>query len=95
MVIYSDSLIHLEFDPKTDILYVKWPHLVDEPLLIVRPTINKILDAVKYFNVGKMLVDTKDSNTNIKEEDFKKLSEEFITVLANSNLKKSSPHYLR
>jgi len=88
MVIYSDSLLHLELDPKTDILKVKWPHLVDEPMLIVRPTFSKIFDTIKYFNVAKLLVDTRNTNTNIPAEDFKKLSREFVEVLADSNLKK-------
>ena len=88
MVIYSDSLIHLDFDPKTDILKVNWPDLIEEPMLIVRPTINKILDSIKYFNVSKLLIDTKDTDTNIREEDFRKLSQEFVAALATSNLKK-------
>ena len=88
MVIYSDSLIHLELDPKTDILKVNWPHLVDEPMLIVRPTIAKILDSIRYFNVSKLLIDTKDTGTNIKEEDFKSLNKEVVAILAISNVKK-------
>ena len=88
MVIYSDSLIYLDFDPKTDILWVKWPHLVDEPMLIVRPTIDKILETIKYFNVTKLLVDTKNTNTNIPEEEFKRMSKEFVSALSTSNLKK-------
>ena len=88
MVIYSDSLIYLDFDPKTDILWVKWPHLVDEPMLIVRPTIGKILETIKYFNITKLLVDTKNTNTNIPEEEFKRLSKEFVSGLSSSNLKK-------
>jgi hypothetical protein len=86
MVVYSDSLIHLEFDPKTEILKVKWPHLVDEPMLIVRPTFSKIFETIKYFNVSKLLVDTKNSDTNIPAEDFRKLSHEFVEILAASNI---------
>src|SRR6187402_3139561 len=88
MEIYSDSLIYLDFDPNTDILWVKWPHLVDEPMVIVRPTIGKVLETIKYFNVTKLLVDTKDSSTNIPEEEFRRLSKEFVTALSASNLKK-------
>src|SRR5688572_6121779 len=88
MVIYSDSLIHLEFDPKADILKVNWPHLVNESIVLVRPVISKILDSIKYFNVNKLLIDTKDTKTNIREEDFRKLSKEFVAVIASSNLKK-------
>jgi hypothetical protein len=88
MIIYSDSLIYLDYDPKTDILWVKWPHFVDEPSLIVRPTIDKILESIKYFNVGKVLIDTKNTGTNISEEEFKKLSKEFVAALSSANLKK-------
>jgi hypothetical protein len=88
MVIYSDTLIHLEFDPKTDILKVNWPHLVNESILLVRPVISKILESIKYFNVSKLLIDTKDTKTNIREEDFRKLSKEVVAALASSNLKK-------
>ena len=88
MVIYSDPLIYLDYDPKKDILWIKWPHLVDEPMVIVRPTIDKILESIKYFQVSKLLVDTKDTSTNIPEEDFKKLAKEFVLSLASSNLKK-------
>src|SRR5688572_27564701 len=88
MVIYSDNLIYLDFDPKTDILWVKWPDLVDEPSIIVRPLIKKIMETVQYFHVGKLLVDTKNTGTNIPEEEFKKLSREFVSGLTSSNLKK-------
>ena len=83
MIIYSDSLIYLDFDPQTDILWVKWPHLVDEPSIIFRPTIEKIKETVKYFHVGKMLVDTKNTGTNIPEDEFKKLSKEFVEALSD------------
>jgi|SRR5688572_3408584 len=88
MVIYSDPLIYLDYYPETDILWVKWPHLVNEPMEIARPAIDKILEAIKHFQVTKLLVDTKDSSTNIPEEDFKNLSREFVLSLASSNLKK-------
>ena len=88
MVIYSDSLIYLDYDPKTDILWVKWPNLVDEPMLIVKPTIEKIPETIKYFHVSKLLVDTKNTNTNIPEEEFKRMSKEFVEALSTSNLKK-------
>ena len=88
MVIYSDSLIYLDFDPKTDILWVKWPNFVDESMVIVRPTIDKILETIKYYHISKLLVDTKDTHTNIPEEDFKILAKEFVLSLASSNLKK-------
>jgi hypothetical protein len=88
MVIYSDSLIFIDFDPKTDILWVKWPHLVDEPMVIVKPAIGKILEAMKYFNATKLLVDTKNTNTNIPEDEFKRMSKEFVSALSTSDLKK-------
>ena len=88
MVIYSDSLIHLDFDPKTDILTVNWPHLVNESIVLVRPVISKVLDAIKYFHVSKILIDTKDTKTNIREDDYRKLSKEFVEVVASANLKK-------
>ena len=88
MVIYSDSLIYLDFDSQTDILWVKWPHLVNEPLEIARPAIDKIIETIKHFQVSKLLIDTKDTSTNIPEEDFKILAREFVLSLATSNLKK-------
>jgi len=88
MVIYSDTLLHLELDPATEILKVKWPHLVDEPMLIVRATFSKIFDTIKYFNINRLLVDTRNTSTNIPAEDFRKLSEEFIEILIASDLKK-------
>ena len=88
MILYSDSLMYIDFDPKTDILWIKWPHLVDEPALIVRPTIGKILETIKYFNVSKLLIDTKNTGTNIPEDEFKKLSKEFVEALESANVKK-------
>ncbi len=88
MLIYSDSLIYLDYDPKTDILWVKWPDLVDEPMLIVKPTIDKIPETIRYFHVTKLLVDTKDTRTNIPEEEFRRMTKEFVNGLEDSNLKK-------
>ncbi len=88
MVVYSDSLIHLDLDPKTDILKIKWPSLVDEPMSVVQPAMSKILKSFELLQVSKLLIDTKDTRTNISEEDFRKLSKEIIAVLAPSKLKK-------
>ena len=88
MVIYSEKLIHLDIDPKTDILKIKWPNLVDEPISVVQPAIDKILKSIRLFQVSKLLIDTKDTKTNISEEDFRKFSKEFIEVLIPTNLKK-------
>src|SRR5688572_29758030 len=88
MVIYSDSLIHVDIAPKADILKIKWPDLEDEPISVLRPAMNKILKSMNLLQVSKLLIDTKDTKTNISEEDFRKLSKEFIEVLAPTNLKK-------
>lgn len=88
MVIYEDALIYLDYDSKTDILWIKWPDLENEPMSEVRPAINRILETIKAYRVKNLLIDTKDTKTNIPEDEFKVMAKEFVLGLADSDIKK-------
>ncbi len=88
MIIHKDNLIELSFDPKSDILSLKWPNLIDIPSTVVEQTFNHLADTIKHYNITKLLLDSKGTVTNLPDEEYKPLTFKLFQEFIKSNLRK-------
>jgi len=88
MIIHSDSLMELVYEPKTDILSVKWPDLIDVPASVIQHSFSKLVDSINHYHITKLLLDSKGTVTNIPDEEYKPLAMKLAMGLASTSLKK-------
>jgi len=88
MIIHTDSLMELMYEPKTDILSVKWPDLIDVPVSVIQHSFSKLVDSINHYHITKLLLDSKGTVTNIPDEEYKPLAMKLVMGLASTSLKK-------
>jgi len=88
MIIHTDSLMELVYEPKTDILSVKWPDLVDVPISVIQHSFSKLVDSINHYHITKLLLDSKGTVSNVSDEEYKPLAMKLVMSLGTTSLKK-------
>jgi len=88
MIIHTDSLMELVYEPKTDILSVKWPDLIDVPVSVIQHSFSKLVDSINHYHITKLLIDSKGTVTSISDEEYKPLAMQLIMGFAAAPLTK-------
>lgn len=88
MILEEDALLNFRYDPKTDILSVRFPSLVGTPKMQIENSMQKLGRNIINFDVKKLLLDLRSGVIGIEEEDYRHLVREFLQTLENSRLEK-------
>ncbi|PIQ21289.1 MAG: hypothetical protein COW65_09970 [Cytophagales bacterium CG18_big_fil_WC_8_21_14_2_50_42_9] len=88
MIIHTDSLMELVYEPKTDILSVKWPDLIDVPISVIQHSFSKLVDSINHYHITKLLLDSKSTVSNVSDEEYKPLAMKLVMSLGATSLKK-------
>jgi len=88
MILEEDSLLNFRYDPKTDILSVRFPDLIDTPIPQIENSLEKLGRNIINFDVKKLLLDLRSGVIGIGEEDYRFHVGQFLKTLGGSRLEK-------
>jgi len=86
MILYQDSLLELDYDLRTDVLYVNWPSLTEANVSYLNISINELLNAIKHYDIKKLLIDSSTSRIEIPDEVYRPMIFSFINRLKDTRL---------
>lgn len=69
MILYDNGFIKLEYEPSTDILYVRAPDVHEYDLLQIYQAFNIFIEAVTNYDIKKCILDTSETDMNVSDED--------------------------
>ncbi|PSR51959.1 hypothetical protein AHMF7605_29050 [Adhaeribacter arboris] len=88
MILYPDALLALEYEMSTDILTVPWPNLTGAALPELEVALTKLIDAIKHYDVKRLLIDSQNSRVDIPQEIYKPVIFGLIQALTKTRLTK-------
>ncbi len=88
MILYQDSLLSLDYDASTDIMYVQWPNLTDADLPDLQTAIKALIDTIKHYDIKKLLIDSRVSRVDIPDEIYRPLIFSLIGQLKESRIQR-------
>ncbi|PIQ21293.1 MAG: hypothetical protein COW65_09990 [Cytophagales bacterium CG18_big_fil_WC_8_21_14_2_50_42_9] len=86
MILYQDSLLELDYDACTDVLYVNWPNLTEANIPYLNIAIDELLNAIKHYDIKRLLIDSGISHVDIPEEVYRPIVFSFINRLKSTRL---------
>ncbi len=87
-MIIPSTITKLDYNPAKDILFVEWPDIHSYTLSEVNYTLTEILDTIRYYDVKKLLIDSRETVIGISSEDYTALAIQFVKELMATRLKK-------
>ncbi|ALI98230.1 STAS/SEC14 domain-containing protein [Rufibacter tibetensis] len=88
MIIYQSGLITLDYDPATDILYIKWPDVQDFLVPEIKQALHILVDHIRSYDIKKLLIESSKASLDIPGDEYKVVVNEFGQNLMNSRLEK-------
>ncbi len=88
MIIYSNSIITLEYEPATDVLSVALPDIQDFSISEVERCLNIIVEHVISYDVKKILLDSSKAVVEVQDEAYRNLMLQFGKQLMTTRLQK-------
>ncbi|WP_276499691.1 hypothetical protein [Pontibacter litorisediminis] len=88
MILHHNSLIKLEYSPATDILQVNYPDLYSYQLSEVRHSLAVMVEAIRNYDVKRLLLDASVTAISIGEAENRELSISLAASLAKTRLQK-------
>jgi len=88
MILHQDYIIRIEYDPATDIMQVDYPDLHSSQISEVKHSLTRMTDAIRNYDVKKLLIDASTTKLNISDEERDLLSMSLAADLANTRLEK-------
>jgi len=88
MILHNDGLIELRYDIKTDVLFVRWPDVNGTPASAIAYSFKKLLDTINYYNITKLLLNSKHTKVDVDNEAYKPLTLQLGKDLAGTRLQK-------
>jgi hypothetical protein len=86
MILYQSSFIILDYDPATDVLSVDWPDFQDFLIPEVEKEVQVLIDAIKHYDVKKLLIDTTKARVEIGNEQYSTFLTSFGLALKDTRL---------
>jgi hypothetical protein len=88
MILHQDGLIMLLYEPRTDILSVRWPDINHTTVPVLKYSFIKLMDAINHYHITKLLIDSRDTAGDVEDEDYKLLVTQLSQDLAATSLNK-------
>ncbi|MFC5272355.1 hypothetical protein [Adhaeribacter terreus] len=88
MILEEDSLFDFIYDPKTDILTVRFPDAVGTPVSQIENSLQKLAQNAANYDVKKLLLDISSGVPGLDEEHYHYLVEVFLKTLSHSRIQK-------
>lgn len=88
MILEEDSLLNFRYDPKTDILSVRFPDLLHTPMPQIENSLEKLGRNIINFDVKKLLLDLRSGVIGLGEEDYRYHVAQFLKTLDGTRLVK-------
>jgi hypothetical protein len=88
MILYQSSLIDLDFDPVTDILFVKWPDTKSMSTPELARTLEILSDNLRYYDVKRILLDASHTTLEVTDPKYKETMVQFFNDVLHTRLQK-------
>ena len=88
MILLNNSIVELDYNPATDVLEVAYPDLHDYLLPEVKHTIDNMVDIIKNYDIGKLLLDSSRTSILVSTERSTEISMHLAAGLAKTRLSK-------
>lgn len=88
MIIYSNSIVTLNYDPSTDILSVTLPDFSSFTIGEVERSFQIIVENVKNYDIKNLLLDSSRSVIDVEDTEYKRVVIDFSKELARTRLGK-------
>lgn len=88
MILHQDGLIELVYEPKTDILSVKWPDLRLTATSAIQYSFTKLIDTINHYHITKLLIDSSGNSGEVDNQDYQALALKLSRDLAATRLEK-------
>lgn len=88
MILYDNGFIKLDYNPSTDILYVKCPDVQEMDLLYIYTAINIVVEAVANYDIKKCIVDASKTNMHVSSENHNIVMNHLASGLLATRLQK-------
>lgn len=87
-MILENTLIRLEYNPAKDLLDVEWPDYNLYSLPEFKHLLEKVIDTVRFYDIGYLLLDARSTLDAIKEIDYIDAAILFLDNLSKTRVKK-------
>jgi hypothetical protein len=88
MDILQHTLLQLEYDPATDILYLDWPDTSLFTLEDIKGAFQEMVKAIKDYDIKKLFLDSSHQEMNIIDLAFLEVMQEIAYSLLDTRLTK-------
>lgn len=85
---HRDGLLVLEYDIASDVLYISWPDLSGFSKVEIQYSFQKLIEAIKSYDVKRLLLDSSKTRVDASYEDYKMLMLELGTGLLSTRLER-------
>ncbi|SIT77208.1 hypothetical protein [Pontibacter indicus] len=87
-MIIPNKFLKLDYNPTHDILFVDWPNMHDYTLPEVSYIIDEVLEAVRSYDIKRILADTRQSQVTVPMEEYTNVVNQLALQLATTRLQK-------
>ncbi|WP_137760313.1 hypothetical protein [Pontibacter sp. SGAir0037] len=87
-MIIPSTFIRLDYNPSSDVLTVEWPDVHNYTLAEVKESLSEIIKAIRYYDVKRLLIDSRKTVVSIDNEKYTVLSTEFAKEMLQTRLEK-------
>lgn len=87
-MIIPNKFLKLDYNPSTDVLFIEWPNMHDYTLPEVKYIINEVVEAVKSYDIKRILTDTRNSLVTMSMDAYGTVINELALELATTRLQK-------
>lgn len=87
-MIIPNKFLKLDYNPTNDILFVEWPNMHDYSLPEVSYIIDEVIEAVRSYDIKRILTDTRHSKVTVPMEEYAKVVNQLALQLATTRLQK-------
>lgn len=88
MILYQNSLMKMDYSPQTDILSVDWPSSDPYTLPEVKQTLNRLVEAIRNYDVKNLLLDSSKTKIGVSEAEYQFVIAQFQADLIKTRLQK-------
>ncbi|MFC6996847.1 aldo-keto reductase family protein [Rufibacter roseus] len=87
-MIISNKLLHLDYDPSIDVLFVEWPDFNNYSLAELHYTLESLVETIRSYDIKNLLVDATKTVVAIDQGDYEEISGKFAQNLLTTRLQK-------
>ncbi|MCP2044219.1 hypothetical protein [Pontibacter sp. HSC-36F09] len=87
-MIIPNKFLKLDYNPTYDVLFVEWPNMHDYTMPEVTYIIDEVIEAVRSYDIKRILTDTRQSKVTVPMEEYAKIINQLALQLATTRLQK-------